>query len=102
MTFQCKCWWYSVICALEEDEENQKRGVVVIVWWMDYIRKDPDVTPEMRKEVFGAIKWLPMRPYNSIHVCMDNSILKKLLSRVQIALSPPEIRYSYKIHTGEY
>ena len=68
---------------------------------MDTLRKDPDVTPELRKEIFGAIRWLPMRPYNSIHICTDNMIGKKLLARVQIALSPPEIRYNYKIHSGE-
>lgn len=95
-----RCWWYSVIAAFEEDEENQKRGAVVIVWWMDYLRREPDLTPEVRKEVFGAIRWLPIRPYNSMHICVDDSISKHLLARVQIALSPPEIRYNYKIHAG--
>jgi len=89
-----------VIAAFEEDEENQKRGAVVIVWWMDFLRRDPDLNPEIRKEIFGASRWLPMRPYNSVHLCMDGSVAKRVLARVQIALSPPEIRYNYKVHVG--
>lgn len=74
----------------------------MLIWWMDYLRMDPDVTPELRKEIFGSIRWLPMRPYNSLHICIDDhSASKKIVARVQVALSPPEIRYNYKIHTGE-
>ena len=80
----------------------QKRGAVVIVWGMDYLRRDKDVSAEMRKEVFTALSWLPMRPYNSIHLCMDGGPMKAFFSQVQIAISPPEIRYSYKVHTGTY
>ena len=90
-----------MIAAFEEDEENQKRGAVVIIWWMDYLRRESDMTPEIRKEIFGAIRWLPIRPYNSMHICMDDSISKRLLARVQIALSPTEIRYNYKVHYGK-
>ena len=99
---QIRCWWYSVIASFEEDEENQKRGAVVIIWWMDYLRRESDLTPEIRKEIFGAIRWLPIRPYNSMHICIDDSITKHLLARVQIALNPAEIRYNYKVHAGKY
>ena len=89
-----------MIAAFEEDEETQRRGAVVIIWWMDYLRRESDLTPELRKEIFGAIKWLPIRPYNSMHICADDTLSKRLLARVQIALSPPEIRYNYKVHFG--
>eukprot|EP00934_Nitzschia_sp_Nitz4_P002333 Nitzschia sp. Nitz4//scaffold80_size88189//78525//80210//NITZ4_005094-RA/size88189-augustus-gene-0.52-mRNA-1//-1//CDS//3329558651//2333//frame0 len=95
-----KCWWYSVISLFEEDEETQKRGCVAIVWWMDYFRKDPDVSSELRQEMFDSFTWLPMRPYNSVHLCMDDTITKHLLGRVQVAMSPPSFRYCYRIHKG--
>lgn len=88
------------ITLFEEDEETQKRGAVLIHWWMDAFSNLPCAENDLYNEAYYLVRWLPMRPYCSIHVCMLDTDPYHIFARIMIALTVPEIRYHHKIHTG--
>jgi len=88
------------IVLFEEDEETQKRGAVLIHWWMEPFSSRPPPDHDLYNEAYYHVRWLPMRPYCSIHVCMLNTVSYQIFHRIMIALSVPEIRYHHKVHTG--
>ena len=105
MNEQYKCFWYIILSAIEDDEETQKRGIVAIVWWMYHpLQLDPEFDSDLRNETILSLQWLPMRPYSSTHVCMDDnySMMKRILSRFMMAVSPKEMRYGIQVHHGSY
>jgi hypothetical protein len=60
----------------------------------------PSVENELYNEAYFLVRWLPMRPYCSIHVCMLDTPSYQIFARIMVALTVPEIRYHHKIHTG--
>jgi hypothetical protein len=55
---------------------------------------------ELYDEAFFLVRWLPMRPYCSLHICMRDTLPYHILARLLIATTVPEIRYNHKIHAG--
>ena len=58
------------------------------------------MSAELYDEAFYLTRWLPMRPYCSLHICMRDTLPYHILARLLIATTPREIRYNHKIHAG--
>lgn len=67
---------------------------------MEPFRNLPSADHDLYNEAYYIVRWLPMRPYCSIHICMQDTPAYQIFARMMIALSVPEIRYHHKLHTG--
>lgn len=87
------------IAAVENDEMAQRLGCIDILWNMDYLRLDMDADAYWTREAYLIAQWLPLR-VNAVHVCNDMDPIKQFWARFIIAITPPELRNSFRLHQG--
>lgn len=72
----------------------------MIAWVMNEVRLHQDADASVARGMREANYWMPMRLLNGIHLCIDPSPAKQILSRVLIAVVDKQLRPNFKVHSG--
>lgn len=72
----------------------------MVAWLMNDVKLRNDADASVAKDMREANYWMPMRLLNGIHLCIDRSPAKQILSRVLVAVVDRQLRPNFKVHSG--